>query len=98
MWATRIQFKVALAGDDEWQGTLRDVSRALVPGGRLVFDSRDPGARHWERWNPHDSRRWISHAVESAGMHAQQIYGGWDREPVPAADGELVVHGQHWSE
>jgi len=107
-----------------------------VPGGRLVFDSRDPGGRHWERWNPHDSRRRISlpdggsvdawtevtsvrddlvsftqhydfddgeklissadmrfrseqairDSVESAGVHVQQIDGGWDRKPVPAAE------------
>jgi hypothetical protein len=29
---------------------------ALVPGGRLVFDTRDPRARRWERWNPVESR------------------------------------------
>lgn len=44
-------------GDDEWARTLTDIGRALVPGGRLAFDSRDPRARAWERWNPVDSRR-----------------------------------------
>ncbi|GLY01850.1 class I SAM-dependent methyltransferase [Actinoplanes sp. NBRC 101535] len=29
-------------GDDAWPGLLRSLRRALVPGGRLVFDSRDP--------------------------------------------------------
>ena len=43
--------------DQEWDATLADLSRALVPGGRLTFDSRDPRARGWERWNPADSRR-----------------------------------------
>lgn len=42
--------------DDEWRDVLTDVRRSLVPGGRLVFDSRDPAARAWERWNPTDSR------------------------------------------
>jgi ubiquinone/menaquinone biosynthesis C-methylase UbiE len=46
-------------GDDDWADVLADLHRALVPGGRLVFDSRDPAARAWERWNPIDSR----HAV-----------------------------------
>ena len=41
--------------DTEWARALADLSRALVPGGRLVFDSRDPAARGWEAWN--DSRR-----------------------------------------
>jgi SAM-dependent methyltransferase len=42
--------------DDSWTTVLADLHRALVPGGRLVFDSRDPIARAWERWNPIDSR------------------------------------------
>ncbi|WP_405104763.1 class I SAM-dependent methyltransferase [Micromonospora sp. NBC_01405] len=45
--------------DDEWARTLAALARALVPGGRLAFDSRDPAGRRWERWNPTDSRRLI---------------------------------------
>jgi SAM-dependent methyltransferase len=41
--------------DEEWERVLADLHRALVPGGRLVFDSRDPAARAWESWN--DSHR-----------------------------------------
>jgi 2-polyprenyl-3-methyl-5-hydroxy-6-metoxy-1,4-benzoquinol methylase len=37
-------------GDDEWRETLRHLARALVPGGGLAFDSRDPAARAWEHW------------------------------------------------
>jgi hypothetical protein len=36
--------------DAEWSETLRHVAGALVPGGRLAFDSRDPAARAWEGW------------------------------------------------
>jgi SAM-dependent methyltransferase len=36
--------------DDEWAAVLADLSRALVPGGRLAFDARDPADRAWERW------------------------------------------------
>ena len=43
--------------DDDWARTLADLAHALVPGGRLAFDVRDPDARTWERWNPADSRR-----------------------------------------
>ncbi|MFI2646419.1 class I SAM-dependent methyltransferase [Micromonospora fulviviridis] len=43
--------------DAAWVDTLRHLRRALVDGGRLAFDSRDPAARRWERWNPTDSRR-----------------------------------------
>jgi ubiquinone/menaquinone biosynthesis C-methylase UbiE len=46
--------------DADWSRTLADLRRALVPGGRLVFDTRDPRDRKWERWNPVESRRVIS--------------------------------------
>ncbi|MFI0975664.1 class I SAM-dependent methyltransferase [Streptomyces sp. NPDC021093] len=46
--------------DDEWARTLADLRRALVPGGRLVFESRDPADRRWERWNPVDSRHHVT--------------------------------------
>lgn len=45
-----------ITGDMEWAAVLADVHRALVPGGRLLFESRDPRARGWEKWNPVDSR------------------------------------------
>ncbi len=37
--------------DDEWAGVLADLRRALVPGGLLVFDTRDPRDRAWEAWH-----------------------------------------------
>ena len=43
-------------GDDDWLGVLRDVRRALVDGGVLLFDSRDPRARGWEAWTADTSR------------------------------------------
>lgn len=45
--------------DVHFSGTLTDLKRALVPGGRLVLDSRDPPYRRWERWNPVDSRHQV---------------------------------------
>ncbi|MEV0808860.1 class I SAM-dependent methyltransferase [Micromonospora sp. NPDC050200] len=43
--------------DEEWRQVLAALRRALRTGGRLLFDSRDPADRRWERWNPVDSRR-----------------------------------------
>ena len=37
--------------DEEWAATLHDIHAALRPGGRLAFESRNPGDRAWERWN-----------------------------------------------
>ncbi|MEV8536702.1 class I SAM-dependent methyltransferase [Streptomyces sp. NPDC051211] len=48
--------------DEAWARTLDDLRRALVPGGRLLFDTRDPADRRWERWNPVDSYRRIAQA------------------------------------
>ncbi|GGL08533.1 class I SAM-dependent methyltransferase [Mangrovihabitans endophyticus] len=37
--------------DADWAATLRATHAALRPGGRLVFETRDPAARAWESWN-----------------------------------------------
>jgi ubiquinone/menaquinone biosynthesis C-methylase UbiE len=37
--------------DDEWSAALRAIRAALRPGGRLVFESRDPARRAWLEWN-----------------------------------------------
>jgi SAM-dependent methyltransferase len=36
--------------DGAWLAALRDLHRALAPGGLLAFESRNPGARKWEAW------------------------------------------------
>jgi SAM-dependent methyltransferase len=36
--------------DAEWAATLRAARAALRPGGRLVFETRDPAARAWLEW------------------------------------------------
>ena len=36
--------------DDAWLAALRDLHRALVPGGLLAFESRNPGAKKWDAW------------------------------------------------
>lgn len=41
-----------LVGDDELRASLAAIRRALVPGGRLAFETRNPLAREWESWNP----------------------------------------------
>lgn len=37
--------------DQEWAAVLHAVRRALRPGGRLVFESRDPARKPWLAWN-----------------------------------------------
>ncbi|HKG52171.1 MAG TPA: class I SAM-dependent methyltransferase [Actinomycetales bacterium] len=45
--------------DEDWREVLGDLNRALAWGGRLVFDTRDARARHWERWSPAETRRHV---------------------------------------
>ncbi|MFF3441167.1 class I SAM-dependent methyltransferase [Streptosporangium sp. NPDC002721] len=40
----------AIADPRAWRGTLRGAYEALRPGGRLVFETRDPARRVWEEW------------------------------------------------
>jgi SAM-dependent methyltransferase len=49
-----------LVDDDVLHRTLADVASVLAPGGVLAFDSRDPSARGWERWNRRDSSRRVA--------------------------------------
>jgi hypothetical protein len=37
--------------DLEWAAVLHAVRQALRPGGRLVFESRDPARKAWLAWN-----------------------------------------------
>lgn len=36
--------------DEEWAATLSAIRDALRPGGRFVFETRDPARRGWEEW------------------------------------------------
>ncbi|WP_425954761.1 class I SAM-dependent methyltransferase [Xylanimonas sp. McL0601] len=50
----------AIVDPQDWTETLADLRRVLAPGGTLAFDTRDPAARAWERWNPVDSREAVT--------------------------------------
>ncbi|MEO1064408.1 MAG: class I SAM-dependent methyltransferase [Actinomycetota bacterium] len=41
--------------DDAWAANLAGIAAAVRPGGHLVFETRVPARRAWERWNPTDS-------------------------------------------
>ncbi|MEV6416691.1 class I SAM-dependent methyltransferase [Kribbella sp. NPDC051718] len=51
-------------GDDEWMATLKAVRRALVPGGRFVFETRDAAREAWLGWNREETYS----RVELAGV------------------------------
>ena len=41
--------------DAEWAATLRGLHKALRPGGYLAFESRNPLAKGWEKWQREDT-------------------------------------------
>ena len=41
--------------DEDWASTLAHVHAALRPGGRLVFETRDPARKAWLQWNRESS-------------------------------------------
>lgn len=45
----------AIVDPELWHRTLAGAYEALRPGGRLVFETRDPARRAWEGWNREDS-------------------------------------------
>ena len=79
------QFHLA---DEEWSATLAALGRALVPGGWLCFDTRDPRDRRWERWNPVDSQR----QVTLADGTAVQL---WTEVTEVSSDDAPTVHFTH---
>lgn len=42
--------------DEEWDATLRGTREALRPGGRLVFETRDPARQAWLGWTREQTR------------------------------------------
>lgn len=45
----------AIVGDDELRDFVAAVRRALVPGGRFAFETRNAAARAWEQWTPRNA-------------------------------------------
>ena len=37
--------------DQDWSAALRGIYAALRPGGRLVFEARNPARRAWQNWS-----------------------------------------------
>lgn len=71
-----------IADDRDWRRTLSATHRALRPGGRVAFESRNPSAREWVSWTPEASRRQLPHPVLGPVEVWQQVL---------AVQGDLVT-------
>jgi len=67
--------------DEEWGSVLQSAHAALRPGGRLVFETRDPAAKAWLGWNRADS-------LSRADIPGVGVVQAWVE--LSAARGELV--------
>jgi SAM-dependent methyltransferase len=53
-------FQVFLSDEDQ-KAVLATIAAHLAPGGRFIFDSRNPLAEEWREWGPELSRRLLHH-------------------------------------
>lgn len=67
---------------DAWPTVLADIARALRPGGRLAFESRNPAAELWREWAHPERER-----VTAIGRVRESL----EITP-PDADGALGMH------
>jgi SAM-dependent methyltransferase len=67
--------------DAEWDSVLRSAHAAVRPGGRLVFETRDPAAKAWREWNRADS-------LARADVPGTGVVEAWAE--VSAVAGDLV--------
>jgi SAM-dependent methyltransferase len=74
--------------DAEWASTLRAAYAALRPGGRLVFETRDPAARAWLEWNRERSTRapsCLESAASRPGTSCSTCAVSWSRSVRPSS-------------
>lgn len=53
-------FQVFLTQEDQ-RAVLATIARHLAPGGRFIFDSRNPAIEAWRDWTPEATRRKLEH-------------------------------------
>jgi SAM-dependent methyltransferase len=66
--------------DEDWDLTLQAIGAALRPGGRLVFETRDPARQAWRRWNRDETWRRVQIAGVGPVEHWIDVLDVWDQE------------------
>ncbi len=77
----------AIADPSAWTATLNAIHAALRPGGYLVFESRDPADKGWQRW----TRDLTFSTTEIAGVGPVTTW-----TEVITVDGPLVTFRSAW--
>ncbi|TVT55428.1 class I SAM-dependent methyltransferase [Amycolatopsis rhizosphaerae] len=84
-------FQVLLT-DEELRCGLSTIARALTQGGRFAFETRNPGARPWERWVPDN----VLEADDGAGGVVRM----WNEVETPVTGNTVsfttTFTGSHW--
>ena len=80
-------FQVFLSADDR-QAVLRTIARHLEPGGRFIFDTRNPATVGWRDWTPEQSARIVQHPRLGAVL-------AWNDVAYDAATG-IVTYETHY--
>jgi SAM-dependent methyltransferase len=88
-----------LVNDENIRASLSAIRAALRPGGRFVFETRNPLARAWETWTPDNAVEAVSRSGDLVRM-AGQVDRPFDGRTVsfttaytsPAWDGPLTSH------
>ena len=68
-----------ITDDQRWRETLAATYRALRPGGRVTFESRNPSAREWTTWTrrPAVSSGTPRSARSRCGSRCSPSKGAW---------------------
>lgn len=80
-------FQVFLTPEDR-RAVLATIAAHLAPGGRFIFDSRNPACREWEEWGPEHSTRRVEHPRFGP-------VSAWNDAALDPATG-VVTYGTHY--
>ncbi len=80
-----------LVDDDELRASLTAIRRALADGGRFAFETRNPLAREWESWTPHNAIDMLAGYLADAGLRIEAQYGDWSMGPLSSQSAEIIT-------